>query len=177
MAPHILPKKRDVESRVPVCARVIVVTELEKVVGDARAEEIEEAAFRATLRRSRQLGRPTRVVYSDIAVDVLAKARQDPESVDSLVAFWDEDKLMEGLPVAEEFVERQRRQLQNRKEVSALVEGYKSREPEDSRFLVRCRRCGASGDDVQEIDAQTRSADEGASVLGLCSKCGFRWKA
>ena len=171
-----MPKKKEVQSRVPVEARVIVVAELERMVGEERAEAVEEAAFRATLRRSRQLGKPTRVVYADIAVDVLAKAETDAENLDVLVGFWDEDKLMEGLPVAEEFAERQRRQRSNREEILALVEGYKSREPADSRFVVRCRRCGASGDDVQEIDAQTRSADEGASVWA-CVKCGFRWKA
>lgn len=43
-------------------------------------------------------------------------------------------------------------------------------------FVARCRNCGATGDDIVEIDAQTRAGDEGASVLGQCKKCGHRWK-
>ena len=54
-----------------------------------------------------------------------------------------------------------------------LQEKYDALNDRQFQAIVRCRRCGSQ--DVSWDEKQTRSADEGATVFCVCTKCKLRW--
>lgn len=54
-----------------------------------------------------------------------------------------------------------------------LQEKYDALNDRTFEAIVRCRRCGSH--EVSWDEKQTRSADEGATVFCVCTKCKNRW--
>ena len=54
-----------------------------------------------------------------------------------------------------------------------LQEKYDALDDQKFQAIVRCRRCGS--EDVSWDEKQTRSADEGASLFCVCTRCKNRW--
>ena len=138
--------------------------------------EIEANVFRASTARGKS-SLPTR--YADILRNTLDKIESGIDSRHlTAVPFLSTAELMSGSSSSTLFRRRARDTQENESKIKDIIDEFTSSLGDGSSpFAVRCRRCGATGDDVQEVDAQTRSADEGASVLGLCLKCGLRWKS
>lgn len=57
-------------------------------------------------------------------------------------------------------------------EVEQMILGAGKKKKEESG--IKCKSCGK--DTVTFFEAQTRSADEGASVFYSCTNCSMRWK-
>ena len=113
--------------------------------------------------------------YIDAATSTIGKLSLGPVPCARELPFCPDEELLRGTSFQKECVEREQAKSRTNKEIEAITAGFSL--SAKSRFSSACPRCGANGDDIQEIDAQTRAADEGASVLGLCFKCGFRWKS
>ena len=54
-----------------------------------------------------------------------------------------------------------------------LAEKYEALNDATFQSIVRCRRCGC--EEVSWDEKQTRSADEGATVFCVCTRCNNRW--
>ena len=54
-----------------------------------------------------------------------------------------------------------------------LEEKYEALNDATFQSIVRCRRCGC--EDVSWDEKQVRSADEGATVFCVCTRCKNRW--
>ena len=54
-----------------------------------------------------------------------------------------------------------------------LAEKYEALNDATFQSIVRCRRCGC--EEVSWDEKQTRSADEGATVFCVCTRCKNRW--
>lgn len=113
--------------------------------------------------------------YIDAATATIGKLRLGPVPCARDLPFCPDEELLRGTPFQKECADRAQAKARVEEEIQAITAGFSL--SAKSRFSSACPRCGANGDDIQEIDAQTRAADEGASVLGLCFKCGFRWKS
>ena len=138
--------------------------------------EVEANVFRASAERGR-FCLATR--YADILRNTIDKIESGIEARHMVaVPFFSSAELMSGSFSSRLFRRRADDRRENESKIKDIIDEFTSSLGDGSSpFAVRCRRCGATGDDVQEVDAQTRSADEGASVLGLCLKCGLRWKS
>lgn len=113
--------------------------------------------------------------YIDAATRTIGKLMLGPVPSAREVPFLPDDGLLRGTRIKTEYDARREEANVRDRELGAITDEFSM--SSSSRFSSACPRCGARGDDIQEIDAQTRAADEGASVLGLCFKCGFRWKS
>lgn len=135
------------------------------------AEEIEAGLFRVCA------GKTT--FYIDRLGDVLTRLALCDDVDETQIPFWTEEMLRSGTALQKEFLERDTAMEQELAKVNKITSTFRAAAASgaDQRFVTRCSKCGATGDDVQEVDAQTRAADEGTSVLGLCLKCGHRWKS
>jgi DNA-directed RNA polymerase subunit M/transcription elongation factor TFIIS len=54
-----------------------------------------------------------------------------------------------------------------------LQEKYEALDDQKFQAIVRCKRCGS--ENVTWDEKQTRSADEGATVFCMCTRCKLRW--
>ena len=186
----LIGKNSAIEPRLPWQVRIEASAMVSEALGDdgdvATADLVESHVFHAACISGSAMPLPIR--YADKLQDTISKilfAKRDATALEEdsfdpgAVPWMTRVEMSAGSPCERRFQEEERQRHQDHSKLEGLVEDFAQQAGEDAdgRFVVRCGKCGASGDDVQEIDAQTRSADEGASVLGLCLKCGNRWKS
>jgi len=107
--------------------------------------------------------------YHDNVQRALVNLRNKPSAGAEVVTHSDED-LLQGTPLGRMANARAARDLRFSQ---MLQEKYDALNDKEYQSIVHCNRCGSK--EVMWEEKQTRSADEGATLFCMCTKCKNRW--
>jgi len=107
--------------------------------------------------------------YQDNVQRALVNLRNKPHAGPEVVSHSDEH-LLQGTPLGRMANARAARDLRFSQ---MLQEKYDALNDKEYQSIVQCNRCGSK--EVMWEEKQTRSADEGATLFCMCTKCKNRW--